>query len=58
MTGQELWGPDAYWDLAFELTTKEPDPNPPPPSMDFDGSGIVDFRDFALFANKWLTSGL
>jgi hypothetical protein len=40
------------WDVAFELTTNEPGA----PSADLDGSGFVDFFDFAIFADQWLTS--
>lgn len=43
----------ATWDVAFELTTNEPGP----PSADLNNDGIVDFFDFAIFANQWLTAG-
>jgi hypothetical protein len=44
------------WDMAFELTTNAPDPTKPP-SADLNHDGIVDFYDFAIFANQWLTAG-
>ena len=34
--------------------TNEPDDIP---SADLDDSGLVDFADFAIFANQWLTAG-
>jgi len=40
------------WDLAFELTTNDPGKVNP---ADLDDSGWVDFHDFALFAQLWLT---
>ncbi len=43
------------WDLAFELTTNMPDPNKPA-SADLNGDRFVDFFDFAIFANQWLTT--
>jgi hypothetical protein len=45
------------WDMAFELSTNEPDPNPQYNSMDFNKDGIVNFLDFAAFANEWLKTG-
>jgi hypothetical protein len=44
------------WDLAFELTTNAPG-EPDPPSADFTGDDWVDFEDFAIFADQWLTTG-
>jgi hypothetical protein len=41
------------WDMAFELTTNEEGT----PSADFNHDGIVNFVDFAVFANQWLTAG-
>jgi hypothetical protein len=41
------------WDMAFELSTNEPGT----PSADLNGDGIVDFFDFAIFADQWLTAG-
>jgi hypothetical protein len=43
------------WDVAFELTTNEPDTKYN--AMDFNKDGIVNFLDFALFANEWLKTG-
>ena len=44
------------WDVAFELTTNRPDHNmPASPDLNYDG--IVNFLDFAIFAEKWLTGG-
>ena len=45
------------WDIAFELTTNAPDPNKPV-STDLYPDGIVNFKDFAILADQWLTSGL
>jgi len=39
------------WDLAFELTTNS---SIIPPPVDYNGDGIVDFQDFAIFAEHWL----
>jgi len=39
------------WDAAFELSTNEPGP----PSTDLNKDGIVNFLDFAIFAQQWLT---
>lgn len=59
-SGNELlaWidGVEESWDLAFELTTNEPGPEEPV-SADLDDSGFVDFKDFAIFADQWLTTG-
>jgi hypothetical protein len=41
------------WDVAFELSTNEPGT----PSADFNNDGIVNFLDFATFAQQWLTPG-
>ena len=41
------------WDMAFELSTNEPGT----PSADLNGDGIIDFYDFAIFADQWLTAG-
>lgn len=40
------------WDLAFELTTNNPEPTVP--IIDINIDGVVDFVDFAHFANQWL----
>ena len=60
-TGNELLamidGVEESWDLAFELTTNEPDPTPANLSADIDNSGFVDFTDFAILADQWLTAG-
>ena len=45
----------ATWDVAFELTTNEPDPQYN--DMDFNKDGIVNFFDFAAFADEWLKTG-
>jgi hypothetical protein len=45
----------ATWDVAFELTTNEPDTQYN--VMDFNKDGIVNFLDFAAFANEWLKTG-
>jgi hypothetical protein len=42
------------WDLAFELSTNEPQP---PASADLNYDGFVDLADFAIFAQQWLTAG-
>ena len=44
------------WDVAFELTTNEPAPNAQP-SADLYPDGIVNFKDLAILANQWLTTG-
>jgi len=44
------------WDMAFELSTNEP-PDFGIPSADIDQNGWVDFVDFAIFADQWLTAG-
>ena len=44
------------WDMAFELSTNEP-PDFGTQSADLNQDGIVDFFDFAIFANQWLTAG-
>ena len=44
------------WDMAFELSTNEP-PDFGTPSADLNQNGWVDFRDFAIFADQWLTTG-
>jgi len=49
----ELWGKS--WDLAFELTTNKPCPEGP--TADINRSGFVDFYDFAILADQWLTCG-
>jgi hypothetical protein len=55
MNGMPLKDPNGQtWDLAFELTSNAPDPNIPS-SADLDRDGIVNFRDFAIFAGRWLT---
>jgi hypothetical protein len=55
--GTPLKGPTGEtWDLAFELTTNAPEPGKPP-SADLNKDGIVNFVDFAFFANQWLTAG-
>ncbi len=43
------------WDMSFELSTNEPDTTYNP--MDFDKDGIVNFIDFAAFAQEWLKTG-
>ncbi|MCK5226011.1 MAG: hypothetical protein KAQ89_04780 [Planctomycetes bacterium] len=48
--------PNDSWDLAFELTTN--DPGEEPESADLNRDGFVDFSDFAVFADQWLTTGL
>ena len=40
------------WDMAFELTTDRPEYEVPIPDLNMDG--IVDFADFAYFADHWL----
>jgi hypothetical protein len=41
------------WDLAFELTTNEPERDVP--ILDLDLNGIVNLGDFRFFADQWLT---
>jgi hypothetical protein len=42
---------EAYsWDVSFELTTNEPGDM----IADLNRDGIVNFLDFAIFANQWL----
>jgi hypothetical protein len=54
LSGQPVEYPEKLsWDLAFELTTNEPEREVP--VLDVDLSGIVDWKDFAHFANQWLT---
>jgi hypothetical protein len=48
--------PNTSWDMAFELTTNRPDTNLPPGSPDLNHDGMVDFKDFAIFAAHWLKS--
>jgi hypothetical protein len=43
------------WDMAFELSTNEPDTTYN--AMDFNKDGIVNFLDFAIFAQEWLKTG-
>jgi hypothetical protein len=47
-TGGPIWAEDESWDLAFELTTNEG------LDADFNADGIVNFIDFATFADMWL----
>jgi hypothetical protein len=49
-----IWWPTPQdsWDLAFELSTNEPGPFDL--IADLNGDGVVDFLDFAIFANQWL----
>ena len=44
------------WDMAFELSTNEP-PDFGTQSADLNQNGWVDFIDFAIFADQWLTTG-
>ncbi len=44
------------WDVAFELSTNEP-PDFGTHSADLNQDGWVDFFDFAIFADQWLTAG-
>lgn len=44
------------WDMAFELSTNEP-PDFGTPSADLNQDGLVNFLDFAIFADQWLTAG-
>jgi hypothetical protein len=44
------------WDMAFELSTNEP-PDFGTQSADLNQDGWVDFFDFAIFADQWLTTG-
>jgi len=48
--GEPIWWPteDESWDLAFELTTNEG------LDADLNADGIVNFIDFASFADMWL----
>lgn len=48
----EPGGDPISWDVAFELTTNEPK-SPGNPDLNFDG--FVNFLDFAILANKWLS---
>lgn len=41
----------ASWDIAFELTTKQEDP---PPIVDYNFDNIVNWKDFAFWAEWWL----
>ncbi|MHC4130624.1 MAG: DUF7901 domain-containing protein [Planctomycetota bacterium] len=51
--GEEVVGPfGESWDLAFELSTNEPGEFDL--TADLNGDGVVDFLDFAIFANQWL----
>jgi len=43
------------WDMAFELTTNEPGQEYN--IADFNKDGIVNFLDFAVFAQEWLKTG-
>lgn len=55
--GDPIWWPTEAdsWDVCFELTTNEPAPEEP--NADLNEDGIVDFSDFAVMADQWLTSG-
>jgi hypothetical protein len=56
--GAPLKGPNGEtWDLAFELTTNAPTPGSHS-SADLNFDGIVNFKDFAYFADHWLSAGL
>jgi hypothetical protein len=44
------------WDMAFELSTNEP-PDFGTPNADLNQDGFIDFSDFAIFADQWLTAG-
>ena len=46
--GEPIWLLDESWDLAFELTTNEG------LDADLNADGIVNFIDFATFADMWL----
>ena len=45
---------DESWDLAFEITTNKPSYCDKPLLGDFNCDKIVNFIDFAYFANNWL----
>ena len=54
-SGKPVAFPDHIsWDLAFELTTNKPEPVEPSPDLNFDR--LVNWRDFAIMANKWLAT--
>lgn len=44
------------WDLAFELTTNQPDPDPVF-SADINRDGIVNLLDVGILSSQWLTAG-
>ncbi|MHC4844062.1 MAG: DUF7901 domain-containing protein, partial [Planctomycetota bacterium] len=54
ITSDPIFWPDPNdsWDLAFELSTNEPGVFDL--TADLNDDGIVDFLDFAIFANQWL----
>ena len=55
--GAEIMGPNnVSWDLAFELTTKEPAYEDRPTPGDLNVDRIVDLLDFAIFASNWLVA--
>lgn len=54
--GMPVEFPDGVsWDLAFELTTNQPDPDPESRNPDLDRSGFVDYVDFAILSAQWMT---
>jgi hypothetical protein len=54
-SGQPVEFPENIsWDLAFELTTNKPEPVEPSPDLNFDR--LVNWRDFAIMAGKWLAT--
>lgn len=51
-SGEPVEHPEGVsWDLAFELTTNQ---EHPPPIVDHTGDWLVNWEDFAVFANWWL----
>jgi len=56
--GTPIYWPDvnSSWDMAFELTTNEPNEPVKQYHTDFNNDGIVNFNDFAIFAATWLTA--
>jgi len=54
--GDELLLGEESWDLAFELTTNKPAYCDNPILGDFNCDKIVNFIDFAFFANNWLVT--
>jgi len=52
VNGEPITFQDASWDMAFELTTNEPEPGSSP--VDLNPDGAVNFSEFVVMAGNWL----